>query len=199
MNFIIATTNRGKAREIQDLLGEKHNLKTLEDINFKENIIESGSTFAENACIKAEAVRSWIRDGYDYILADDSGLMIDALNGDPGVHSAQWLGANTPYDVKNQRILEMLRGITEERRKARFVCVIACAKQTGSIKTVEGVLEGRIAFKSVGDNGFGYDPIFFVPDVNQTLAQLNSLEKTRISHRGQALCHMCNLLGVDLL
>lgn len=202
MNFVLATANQGKAKEINSLFGESCLVKTLSDIGFTEEIIEDGVTFAENAIIKATTVHNWLSAANliesQYVLADDSGLVIDILNGEPGVHSARWLGADTPYDIKNNKILEMLANVPEEKRTARFMCVIACAHPDGGIQTVEGALEGRIAFKSAGENGFGFDPIFFVPSQNRTLAQLNREEKNLISHRAQALRRLCCLLGVNL-
>ena len=195
MDFILATTNQGKVNEILNLLGKGHTVKTLADIDFKEEIIEDGSTFEENAMIKAKAV--WSRmspSAYDYIITDDSGLMIDSLDGKPGVHSARWLGVDTLYDVKNRQVLELLKDIPQEKRTARFVCVIACADASGRIITAKGTLEGRISFESAGDNGFGYDPIFFVPDKNRTLAQLSKAEKNLISHRASALKALCSML-----
>jgi len=202
MNFILATTNQGKAREVNSLFGKSYLVKTLADIGFNDEIVEDGATFAENAVIKANTIhnhlsRTHLNENL-YVLADDSGLVIDALNGEPGVHSARWLGVDTPYNIKNNKVIEMLADVPEQKRTARFVCAIACAHPDGQIQTVEGVLEGRIAFKAAGDNGFGYDPIFFVPNQNCTLAQLNTEEKNRISHRAQALQQLCCLLGVNL-
>jgi len=215
MNFILATTNQGKAKEIQALFGENHTVRTLSAVGFEDEIIEDGETFAENAIIKVTAVLSWLRHtpnkDIDVVLADDSGLVIDALDGKPGVYSARWLGVDTSYDIKNQKTLEMLVSVPEENRTARFICVIACATVNPGverllqddcerrIQTVEGILEGHIAFEPVGENGFGYDPIFFVSDKGCTLAQLSSEEKNCISHRAQALGKMCKLLGVDLV
>ena len=213
MNFILATTNQGKAVEIKALFGADCTIQTLTDIGFTDEIIESGKTFKENAIIKAKAIHGWINqkgvkgtgplagpgaEPHGLILADDSGLIIDALDGKPGVYSARWLGVETPYDVKNRKTLEILINIPEEKRTARFVSVVACAWPDGRIETVEGILEGLIAFKPAGEDGFGYDPIFFVPEEGRTLAQLSREEKNRISHRGQALRKMARLLGVNL-
>ena len=202
MNFVLATANQGKAKEINSLLGENYLVKTLADVGFNDEIIENGVTFAENAIIKATTVHNWLATAYSieniYVLADDSGLIIDVLDGKPGVHSARWLGVDTPYDIKNNKVLEMLANIPEEKRTARFVCIIACVNPAGQIQTVEGVLEGRIASKPAGDNGFGFDPIFFLPSQNCTLAQLSTDEKNRVSHRAQALRRLGCLIGVNL-
>lgn len=185
--IILATTNAGKAREIQSLLGTSYMVQTLADVGFDEEIAEDGATFRENAVIKAEAVRNSMAHDYDFILADDSGLMIDALDGMPGVRSARWLGASTPYAEKNAKILEMMKDVPEELRTARFACVMACVDKTGQLFIAEGTLEGRIAFEAAGENGFGYDPIFFLPEMDCTMAQIITDEKNRISHRAQAL------------
>lgn len=193
MDFILATTNRGKAIEVLELLGVQHTVRTLADVGFCEEIAEYGVTFAENAAIKAKAVREVVTSGFDYILADDSGLVIDALDGKPGVYSARWLGTDTPYDVKNQMVIEMLKDVPEVKRTARFVCAMACINIENQMLSAEGVLEGRIATEPAGNNGFGYDPIFYLPGKGCTLAQLGLEEKNCISHRSLAFRNLHEL------
>jgi len=201
MDFILATHNPNKAKEVtemfMDFTAKGHKLFSLVDVGFHHEIVEDGNTFAENAIIKASAVRDWMlskNPEAEYIfLADDSGLEIDALDRQPGLHSALYLGRDTPYSVRNQKILKQLTNIPEAERTARFVCVIAYI-QNGQVQITEGILEGRIAYEAAGNNGFGYDPIFFLPDKNITLAQLNAEEKNIISHRAIAFRQMCNNL-----
>ena len=201
MDFILATHNPNKAKEVKamftDFAVHGHRLLTLADLGYHQDIIEDGATFAENAIIKATVVHNWMlshNPKAEYIfLADDSGLEIDALDKQPGVHSARYLGRDTPYTVKNQKILEQLANVPESERTARFVCVIAYVRN-GQTRTTEGILEGRIAFEAVGEGGFGYDPIFFLPNKNMTLAQISAEEKNTISHRAIALRRMWDLL-----
>ena len=221
MDFILATTNKGKVKELKDffdkdlfnkdlfnkdlvdknLFGKSHRVLTLSDLDFNDEIIEDGTTFAENAIIKAKSIFLFLEDinfdnfdNFDYILADDSGLVVDALNGEPGVDSANWMGKDTPYEKRNKHLLKLLENVPEEERTARFITVIACCDKRGKIQTQEGILEGRIARNAAGDGGFGYDPVFFVPDMDRTLAQLTAAEKNHISHRAQAMARLCGHL-----
>jgi len=187
--LVFATRNDGKLREIREFFqgtefGAKYQILSLDDVRFTAEIIEDGTTFEENAAKKAAAV---CRACGLLTLADDSGLVIDALDGQPGVDSANFMGIDTPYSTRNARIIEMLEGIPTEKRTARFVCVIAIARPTYDVFAVRGSFEGQIAFKAAGDAGFGYDPIFLLPERNMTTAQLSIREKNRISHRGIAL------------
>ena len=191
MDFIAATTNIGKAKEILDLLGKNHSVRTLADIGFNDEIIEYGTTFAENAAIKALAVHKAANTNYDYIISDDSGLIIDALDGKPGVYSARWLGADTPYFYKNEIITDMLKNVPPDKRTARFICAMAAVNRDGEMLTAECALEGFIAQKPSGNNGFGYDPIFYLPEKGCTLAGLSLEEKNRISHRYLTLKNIC--------
>ena len=195
MDFILASSNQGKVKEILDLFGEAHRVQTLKDIGYTDEIIEDGKTFEENALIKAKAIYNWVPGGR-VIIADDSGLEIDALDGKPGVYSARWLGADTPYDIKNLQVLEMLDAVPEDKRGARFVSAIACILPDGEVKTARGTLEGRIASEARGHGGFGYDPIFYVPELGKNLAELSREEKNRISHRAKALTRIRDLLEV---
>jgi len=162
---------------------------SLSDLDVRDTVEEDGNTFTENAIKKATY---YLRPGNEYaVLADDSGLEIDALQKQPGVYSARFLGESTPYMEKNQKILAMLSDVPEEKRTARFVCVIACAYPDGRVWTTQGTIEGLIAYEPKGENGFGYDPIFYLPAYGLTMAQLTNEDKNRISHRGQALKAMC--------
>ncbi len=190
--IIVATGNAGKMREFGMILGSLGaELLSMKDAGVTAEIIEDGTTFAENAEIKARAV--WRQTG-QIVLADDSGLVIDYLGGEPGIYSARYLGENTSYDVKNRVILDRLAGTAEEERTARFVCAIAAVLPDGRTLHTEGTVEGMIAHEPAGDGGFGYDPIFYLPEYGMTSAQLPAEEKNRISHRGKALRAMERLL-----
>lgn len=183
--LIFATGNEGKMREIRMIMGEIG----LEILNMKEAGIlitpeENGASFEENARIKARAVAAYTKE---LVLADDSGLEVDYLNGEPGIYSARYLGENVSYEEKNKDILRRMEGVPEEKRTARFVCAIAAVLPNGDVLTVREVVEGRIAYEIKGRRGFGYDPIFYVPKLGKTTAELSDEEKNRISHRGKAL------------
>lgn len=192
--IIFATGNAGKMREIRGILSDTGmEILSMKEAGIDADIVEDGSTFAENALIKAKAVAGLLAqrasDTYAdaIVLADDSGLEIDALNKEPGIYSARYLGEDTPYSVKNAHLIERLAAVPDEKRTARFVCAIAAVMPTGEEITTLGVIEGRIGYKEEGDNGFGYDPIFYVPEYGCTTAQLTEDEKNKISHRGKAL------------
>ena len=153
--------------------------------------MEDGATFEENAIIKARKICEITGQ---MVLADDSGLEVDYLGKAPGIYSARYMGEDTPYSVKNQHIIDLLEGVPEEQRTARFVCVIACAFPDGHTITTEGIVEGQIGYEEKGTNGFGYDPIFYVPEFGCTTSELLPEEKNRISHRGKALLAMYNEL-----
>ena len=189
--LIFASGNQGKAREVRAYLPDWEIL-TLDDIGFLDEIVETGSTFKENAFIKAETIYAF-SEGYP-VLADDSGLMIDYLDGEPGVRSARFLGEETPFYAKNQKILQMMKGVPKEERGARFICTMVILSPTGKNRSVDGVLEGRIAERISGDGGFGYDPIFFIPEDACTLAQMPLYEKNKISHRAKALAQVKEIL-----
>ena len=150
------------------------------------DIVEDGKTFEENAVIKATAISKLTSDG-EIVLADDSGLEIDYLNKEPGIYSARYMGEDTSYHIKNAKLIERLEGVPDEKRTARFVCAIAAAFPDGSMKTVRAAMEGRIGYKESGENGFGYDPIFYLPEYGCTSAEISMEEKNKISHRGKAL------------
>ncbi len=183
--IIFATGNKDKLKEIRMILdGTGLEIISMKDVGVSGDIEENGTTFAENALIKAGAV---CRMTGLPALADDSGLVIDALNGEPGIHSARYLGHDTSYDIKNNDLIRRLDGVPDEKRSARFVCAIACALPDGRTFTEEAAMEGRIGYEIRGENGFGYDPIFYLPEYGCTSAEISPEEKNRISHRGKAL------------
>ena len=165
---------------------------SMKEAGVFEEIEEDGMSFEENAEIKARAISRVMTN--DIVLADDSGLEIDYLNKEPGVYSARYMGENTSYRIKNQIILDRLHGVPDIVRSARFVCVIAAAFPDGTIETRRATIEGRIAQEPAGENGFGYDPIFYLPDRGKTTAQLSAEEKNEISHRGKALRQIKEIL-----
>lgn len=184
--IIFATGNAHKMQEIRAILRDLPlEVCSLKDIGFSQDIIEDGETFEENALIKVRALHAAYPD--DLILADDSGLEIDYLGGAPGVFSARFMGGDTAYEIKNKAIIEQLSEAVGEQRAARFVCVIAVAYPDGREETLRATMEGRIAEKIMGEGGFGYDPILYLPEYGLTSAQLTAEEKNRISHRGKAL------------
>lgn len=186
--IVFATGNEGKMREIRDILADLNTeVLSMKQAGIDIRIEENGSTFEENAVIKAKAVAGYCGE---VVLADDSGLEIDYLNKEPGIYSARYMGEDTPYSVKNMHLIERLKGVPDEKRTARFVCAIAAVFPDGEVVTATGVIEGRIDYKEKGSNGFGYDPIFFIPELLKTAAELSDSEKNKISHRGKALDKM---------
>ena len=183
--IIFATSNEGKMNEIREILKDLDvMLLSLKDAGLNPDIDENGISFEENAIIKAKYVMEMTGE---IVLADDSGIEIDYLDKAPGVYSARFLGEETSYNVKNQYIIDKLAQAKEEERSARFVCVIACAFPDGEVITRRGTIEGYIAKQICGENGFGYDPIFYVPEYRCTTAQMLPEQKNEISHRGKAL------------
>lgn len=189
--IIFATKNKGKIKEIQNILGKSFIIKSMEEINIDIDIVEDGKTFEENAIKKACEI---MKITNKMVLADDSGLEIDCLNGEPGVYSARYLGEDTPYDIKNAKILDRLKEVKEDKRGARFVSVIALAMPNKEPVTTKGTVEGVIGYEIKGQNGFGYDPIFYIPELNKMMAELSLEEKNKISHRGKALKQMKKIL-----
>ena len=182
--IIFATGNEGKMREVRLILSDLgREVISMGEAGFHEDIIEDGTTFAENAEIKARTI--WQKTG-GTVLADDSGLVIDYLNGEPGVYSARYLG-DAPYSVKNRTLIERLSGVADENRTARFMCNIAAVLPDGRVIHTEASMEGLIAREPAGDGGFGYDPILYLPAYKKTSAELDIGEKNKISHRGKAL------------
>lgn len=182
-DIVVASNNEHKLKEIREIL-VGFNVLSMKDVGLDMDIVEDGSTFEENAIIKAKAVSKELNIT---AMADDSGLEIDCLGGKPGIYSARYLGRNTPYSEKNQIILDRLKNIQEGDRGARFVCAIAIAFADGTVKVVKANFEGEIAKQSCGENGFGYDPIFYVPSEKKCSAELSDERKNQISHRGKAL------------
>ena len=192
--IIFATGNAGKMREIREILeGTDMEILSMREAGIEADIVEDGTTFEENAVIKAKEVAKLLLQGAVtehggiIVMADDSGLEVDALNKEPGIYSARYMGEDTPYSVKNGNLIERLAGVPDEKRTARFVCAIAAVMPDGEVVTTRGVIEGRIGYEEKGDNGFGYDPIFYVPEFGCTTAQLTEEQKNRVSHRGKAL------------
>lgn len=184
-NIIFATGNEGKMKEIREILGDLPvNIYSMKEMGIQVEIQEDGETFEENARLKASAVAAYTDA---IVLADDSGLEIDYLNKEPGVYSARYMGEDTSYEIKNQNLLERLEGVEQEKRTARFVCVIAAALPDGRLLTTKGTMEGYIGTKPEGNHGFGYDPIFYLPQYGCSTAMLNMEQKNKVSHRGKAL------------
>lgn len=194
--IIFATGNQGKMREIKQIMGDMDvEVVSMKEAGIFTEIEENGTTFEENALIKARAI---VKEANAIVLADDSGLEIDFLDKAPGVLSARYMGEDTPYEVKNAHILELLKGVEGKARSARFVCAIAAVFPDGREFTTYATIEGEIAHKSAGENGFGYDPIFFVPEFGKTTAELSSEEKNKISHRGKALTMVKEILKKEI-
>lgn len=184
--LIFATKNKNKMKEIRQILdGKGYEILSMEEAGIYLDVVEAGNTFEENALIKARAIRDYVKDVV--VLADDSGLEVDYLGGAPGIYSARWQGEDTPYSVKNQTLLQKMEGVPEEDRTARFVCAMAAAFPDGTDQVVRGTIEGMIGYESAGNHGFGYDPVFFVPEYKCTTAEMSPEQKNEISHRGKAL------------
>ena len=183
--IIFATGNEGKMREIRLILADLGlPILSMKEAGAEPEIVEDGTTFGENAEIKARAV--WNLTG-DIVLADDSGLEVDYIGGEPGIYSARYLGEDTPYEVKNRSIIERLNAATGQERGARFVCSIAAMLPDGRVLHTEAVMEGLIAGEPAGNGGFGYDPILYLPQFGKTSAEITMEQKNEISHRGKAL------------
>lgn len=192
LQIIFATGNEGKMREIRAILEDLEvGISSMKEAGLDLEIEENGTTFEENAMIKAQAVADALaaqkRPGKYVVMADDSGLEIDCLNGEPGIYSARYLGEETPFSVKSRDFLKRMADVPEEERTARFVCAIATVFPGGEAVTTRGIVEGRIGYELRGDNGFGYDPIFYLPEYDRTAAELSDEEKNQISHRSRAL------------
>lgn len=192
MKIIFATKNAGKVKEVKLMLEELDaEVVTMTEAGIDIDVIEDGETFEDNAIKKAKEI---MQASGCLVLSDDSGLEVDYLNKQPGVYSARFMGEDTSYDIKNQKILEMLHGVPDEKRTARFVSVIAAAFPDGRIVTTRGTIEGIIAHEAKGKNGFGYDPIFYVTELGMHTAEMDIEQKNRISHRGKALREMKEIL-----
>lgn len=190
--IIFATTNEGKMKEIRMILQDLgYDILSMKEAGIQLDIVEDGDTFEENAIIKAKTIMELTGE---IVLADDSGLEVDAMDKAPGIYSARFMGEDTSYDIKNQYIINKLEGLSQDERSARFVCAIACAFPNDEILTTRGTIEGFIGKKIVGENGFGYDPIFVVPEYGCTTAELSPEIKNEISHRGKALKAMKEII-----
>ncbi|MCH4072843.1 RdgB/HAM1 family non-canonical purine NTP pyrophosphatase [Pseudoramibacter sp.] len=186
--IIVATGNKGKANEINDLFGEKFNVMTMKEVGIDADIIEDGKTFEDNALIKVRTIRPLIPDdAHTIILSDDSGLCVDALKGGPGIFSARYAGEEATFEDNNNKLLKAMKDIPLPQRTAQFVSCIALIFPDGEEWTCRGTVRGRIALKEIGNNGFGYDPLFIEDKTGLTYAQLNINEKDNISHRAIAL------------
>lgn len=183
--IIFATGNKDKVKEIQMILADLGvEVITMKDAGIRIDIEENGATYEENAMIKARAVAAYTDA---IVMADDSGLEIDCLNKEPGVYSARYMGEDTSYRIKNANLISRLEGVPDEKRTARFVCAIGAVFPDGTEVTTRGTIEGMIGYEEKGANGFGYDPIFYVPEFGKTTAELSEEEKNQVSHRGNAL------------
>lgn len=187
--IIFATGNQNKMKEIKMILSDLGmEILSMKEAGIDVDVEENGTTFEENALIKARAIAEHLPS--DIILADDSGLEIDYLNKEPGIYSARYAGKDTSYDIKNQMLIDRLEGVPDEKRTARFVCAIAAVFPDGTEEVVCEAMEGRIGYKIAGANGFGYDPIFFLPEFGMTSAEITPEQKNEVSHRGKALRSM---------
>lgn len=186
MRIIFATGNENKMKEIRMILADLGMpILSMKEAGIDVDVVEDGTTFEENALIKATEIAKLTEDSI--VLADDSGLEIDYLGGEPGIYSARYAGVDTSYDIKNNLLLERLQGVPDEERTARFVCAIAAAFPDGTTEVVRGTIEGIIGHEIIGENGFGYDPIFYVPEYQCTTAQMSPELKNELSHRGEGL------------
>lgn len=184
--IIFATGNENKMKEIRMILADLGMpILSMKEAGINVDVVEDGTTFEENALIKATEIAKHVDNCI--VLADDSGLEIDYLNKEPGIYSARYAGENTSYDIKNNLLLERLAGVPDEKRTARFVCAVAAAFPDGTTEVVRGTIEGRIGHEIIGENGFGYDPIFYLPEYGCTTAQMDPDKKNELSHRGNAL------------
>lgn len=197
--IIFATGNKNKMEEIRMILADLGaEILSQKEAGIEADVVEDGTTFEENALIKAAAVAKIAHRIPEYknavVLADDSGLEIDYLNKEPGIYSARYMGENTSYDIKNHALLERLDGVPDEKRTARFVCAIAGFFPDGTSEVLRGTMEGIIGHEITGVNGFGYDPIFYLPEYHCTSAELAPEKKNELSHRGEGLRKMRKLL-----
>ena len=201
--IIFATGNKNKMIEIRMILADLGcKILSQKEAGIQADLVEDGQTFEENALIKATTIADIVRKMPEYknavVLADDSGLEIDALNKEPGIYSARYMGEDTSYDIKNQALIDRLEGVPDEKRTARFVCAIAAALPDGSTEVVRGTMEGRIGYEITGENGFGYDPIFYLPQFGCSSAELEPEKKNELSHRGEGLRKMRKVLEEKL-
>ena len=194
--IIFATGNKDKMREIREIMADCDvHIVSMKEAGIRVDMVEDGTTFEENAKIKARAVAAHTDA---IVLADDSGLEIDYLNKEPGIYSARYAGTNTSYDIKNSLLLSRMKGVPDKQRTARFVCAVAAVFPNGDKEVVRGTMEGCIGYEIAGANGFGYDPIFFLPEYGCTSAELAPEKKNELSHRGEALRMMRQIMEKKL-
>lgn len=198
--IIFATGNAHKMEEIRMILSDLGvEILSQKEAGIAADVVEDGATFEENAMIKAAEIARIAAQNPEYrdavVLADDSGLEIDYLNKEPGIYSARYMGENTSYDIKNNELIRRLDGVPDEKRTARFVCAIAAVFPDGTKRVVRGTMEGRIGYEIAGENGFGYDPIFYLPEYGCTSAQLTPEKKNELSHRGEGLRKMRKVIA----
>lgn len=199
--IVFATGNVGKMREIRMIMADLGlEIYSMKEAGIDVDITEDGASFEENAMIKATAIAQELkrRGEKAVVLADDSGLEVDYLNKEPGIYSARYMGEDTSYTIKNANIISRLEGVPDEKRTARFVCVIAAVFTDGTSFSRRATIEGRIGYEEKGENGFGYDPIFYLPEYGCYSAELSHEEKNRISHRGKALEAMKEVIREEL-
>lgn len=197
--IIFATGNAHKMEEIRMILADLGmEILSQKEAQITADVVEDGTSFEENALIKAGGIAGIAAQNPEYrnaiVLADDSGLEIDYLNKEPGIYSARYMGEDTSYDIKNNELIRRLEGVPDEKRTARFVCAIAAVFPDGTKKVVRGIMEGRIGYKAAGENGFGYDPIFYLPEYGCTSAELSPEKKNELSHRGEGLRKMREII-----
>ena len=197
--IIFATGNKGKLREIKEIMeGLPYNIVSMKEAGLETDVDETGTSFEENSVLKARAVAEKAAKTEEYrnalVMADDSGFEVDYLGKEPGIYSARYMGTDTPYSIKNQNILDRMKGVPDEQRAARFVAAIACVFPDGRCEVVRDTFEGKVAYESKGIYGFGYDPIMYVPEKGCNSGELLPEEKNKISHRGKALMKMRKLL-----
>jgi XTP/dITP diphosphohydrolase len=199
--IVFATGNANKMKEIRMIMSDLDiEIKSMKEDNINIDIVEDGTTFEENATIKARAIAGELKKRGEnaVVLADDSGLEIDYLNKEPGIYSARYMGEDTSYKIKNANLIGRLENVPDEKRTARFVCAIAAVLPDGREFVKRGTIEGRIGYEEKGANGFGYDPIFYLPEYGMYSAELDPEEKNRISHRGKALEAMKEILKSEM-
>ena len=195
MKVIFATGNENKLREIRQITKDMDiEIVSMKDAGYYTDVEETSTTFEENAYLKASAIAR--KCGLP-TLADDSGLEIDYLGKEPGIYSSRYMGEDTPYPVKNAELLRRMEGVPDDERSARFVCAICYVRPDGTSETVRATMEGRVAYEIAGENGFGYDPIFYLPEKGCTSAELSPEDKNMISHRGKALRMMRDILAKE--
>ena len=192
--IVLATGNKDKAREIKAMLDHKFEVKTMKDMGIATQIIEDGETFEDNALIKVRAIQPFVKDAEMIIMGDDSGLSVDALDGAPGIYSARYAGEDVSYRDNNEKLLNAMKDVPEEKRGAEFVSVIAMILPDGQELTVRGTVRGRIAYDFMGDEGFGYDPLFIVEETGKSYAQMAPEEKNAVSHRARAVARAKQIL-----